>query len=72
MNVSGEWSLDSGEMSGTVSEKTMSQSINLDGLEDGTHIITFKGRKRFKRRYIVGVYVYCRYTSSEIANKQSE
>ena len=48
MNVSGEWSLDSGEMSGTVSEKTMSQSINLDGLEDGTHIITFKGENDSK------------------------
>lgn len=48
MNVSGEWSLDSGEMSGTVSEKTMSQSINLDGLEDGTHTITFKGENDSK------------------------
>ena len=48
MNVSGEWSLDGGEMNGTVSEKTMSQSINLDGLEDGTHIITFKGENDSK------------------------
>ena len=59
MNVSGEWSLDGGEMNGTVSEKTMSQSINLDGLEDGNAYNNLQGRKRFKRRYIVGVYVYC-------------
>lgn len=38
--VSGEWTLDGGIQSGRISS---GQTINLSGIEDGTHTITFKG-----------------------------
>lgn len=41
--VSGEWSLDDGQQTGTISNKVTSQAINISGAADGTHILKFKG-----------------------------
>lgn len=43
MAVSGTWSLDNGEQSGTIADKTTSSVISLTGVAEGTHKLTFKG-----------------------------